>query len=59
MLQIRQKIYDSTESLALGLGRTSFNATFILENFRLFTLHHYPLFKELCHLFLVSSMHQT
>ena len=59
MLQIHQNVYDSTDSVALGLGRTSFNATFRLENFKLFTMHHYPSFKELDHLFLISSVHQT
>ena len=59
MLQIHQNVYDSTDSVALGLGRTSFNATFRLENFRLFTMHHYPSCKELEHLFLISSMYQT
>ena len=47
MLQVHQKVCCLTHSYPLGLSNTSFNATFRLEKFRLFSMYCYPWFKGL------------
>ena len=47
MPQMHQNVYNSTRSQPVGLSSTLFNATFRLENFRLFTMYHYLWFKGL------------
>ena len=59
MPQMHRNVYNSTRSQPVGLSSTLFNATFRLENFRLFTMYHYPWFKGLGLLFPTVSMHQT
>ena len=58
MPQIHQKVYNLTHNKPLGLSSTLFNATFRLENFRLFTMYHYSWFKGLGPLFPIVSMQQ-
>ena len=57
MPQIHQKVCNSTDSWPLGLSSTSFNATFWLGKFKLFTKYHYPLFKGVGPLLTIPSMH--